>query len=52
MYEAVMANYGKADAVIKAAAPADFAPKEYTDHKIKKRRRRPYDRAWPHCRHT
>ncbi|WP_071395388.1 bifunctional phosphopantothenoylcysteine decarboxylase/phosphopantothenate--cysteine ligase CoaBC [Bacillus tuaregi] len=36
MYEAVMNRFADADVVIKSAAVADYRPKEYADHKIKK----------------
>lgn len=36
MYAAVLAEYDTADAVIKAAAVADYRPAEIADHKIKK----------------
>lgn len=41
MYQAVMADFAKQDAVIKAAAVADYRPKEYVEEKIKKQ-----DGAW------
>ncbi|MFA9557402.1 bifunctional phosphopantothenoylcysteine decarboxylase/phosphopantothenate--cysteine ligase CoaBC [Evansella sp. AB-rgal1] len=37
MYEAVMENFGDADIVIKAAAVADYRPKQTYDQKMKKR---------------
>ena len=36
MYEAVMSKFAEADIVIKSAAVADYRPKSYVDHKIKK----------------
>ena len=36
MYDAVMDRYAISDIIIKAAAPADFAPKSYAAQKIKK----------------
>ncbi|MDI6619074.1 MAG: bifunctional phosphopantothenoylcysteine decarboxylase/phosphopantothenate--cysteine ligase CoaBC [Clostridiales bacterium] len=36
MYSSVMENYKNCDAVIKAAAPADYRPLEYSKQKIKK----------------
>lgn len=38
MRKAVLANFSKASAVIKAAAVADFAPQVLSKHKIKKRK--------------
>ena len=37
MYEAVMQIYSQADLVIKTAAVADYTPKEYHAHKMKKK---------------
>ena len=37
MYEAVMQFYSQADLVIKTAAVADYTPKEYQAHKMKKK---------------
>ena len=36
MYEAVLSHYDGVDVVIKSAAVADYRPKSYHDHKIKK----------------
>ncbi len=36
MYEAVMSRFTEVDIVIKSAAVADYRPKTYVDHKIKK----------------
>ena len=36
MYDAVMSRLAEADIVIKSAAVADYRPKSYIDHKIKK----------------
>ena len=36
MYDAVMSKFAEADIVIKSAAVADYRPKSYVDHKIKK----------------
>ena len=36
MYEAVLSRYDGVDVVIKSAAVADYRPKTYHDHKIKK----------------
>ncbi|MEX0602685.1 MAG: bifunctional phosphopantothenoylcysteine decarboxylase/phosphopantothenate--cysteine ligase CoaBC [Bacteroidota bacterium] len=38
MYDAVMARAGKADAVIMAAAVADFTPQHHADRKLKSKR--------------
>lgn len=37
MYEAVLEHFDEADIIIKAAAVADYRPKEVSDNKIKKR---------------
>ena len=36
MYDAVLSRFAEADIVIKSAAVADYRPKTYHDHKIKK----------------
>lgn len=36
MYQAVISRFGEADVVVKTAAVADYRPKTYSDHKIKK----------------
>ena len=36
MYDEVLSRFAEADIVIKSAAVADYRPKTYVDHKIKK----------------
>ena len=36
MFDAIEKNFSNTDVLIKAAAPADFKPKSYSDEKIKK----------------